>query len=243
MVYPNHNYINDGIMYTNHLFDEHGNHIRASDLWQRWVARGPNTHAHTHKVMSYDNGYVVNQIIDMRVCGLTELVAVTTKSNRKIMTSLDSTLLTKYGMLGVRNLGIGTPLLTVDYYKGYQGDTLKLDTSGNGRVRALLRSAGMPFTINENGGTVWDNTNIYCVDWDTDGPVEVENNLTFGLNNYRESLKQIYGLPDFVYDPVVRIAPARSRHVVAIYVDGPQNVVIQNGMIVQTTQTEVRNDR
>lgn len=243
MGYPNHNYINDGIMYTTQAFDEFGNNVAASRFWERWAAKGPNTHAWSHKIMSYDDGYVVNQLVDLRLAGNTDLMLLSTVGGRKLYCTLDSTLLTKRGMLSLREIGIGTELVTVDFYKGYHGDHLKMDTTGNGRIRALLRNHGITFGINELNGTVTEHGTLYCVDYDTPEAVREGNWITFGLNNYRESVKAMFGLEDTSTDVVSHIVSGKRNHIIGMYVDGPQNIVLQNGIVVKSTQTEVRNDR
>lgn len=240
MRYRNHRYITDGIIYNTYVFDENGNNRRVSEMYEIWAKpRSPKKFDH---LQSYDNGYVINTITDVRVCGDMEMVALHTRAGRQIRTTLDASVITPTGPVRVRDLGIETPLLVVDNYKNYYGDRVMLRTNGNGRLRALLRNHLVPFTINEFDGTVTEKGTLYCQDYDTNIVTQSNGVYTFGINNYREHVKTLFNLPDYTTDDVVKIAHAKSQYAMAIYVSGPQNIVLPSGIIMQSTQTEVNND-
>lgn len=240
-----HRYIDDGIVYTNHVFDGNGNNVRMSELWEKWNYKHPNANPRIEYVLSYDRsgGYVSNKILDIRVCGDKDMMMVTTRMGRKLHFSIDSCIITDKGPLRVRNLGVGTKVLAVDNYKNYYGDKVRLLSHGNARVRALLRNHGVPFEQIDYDGTRTEHYDFYCWDFETDGPVFNGNTVTFGMNNYREGIKELLGLPDYTYDEVVSIRDGYKRkYSIALYLENPQNVVLQNGLVVQSTQTKVRDD-
>jgi hypothetical protein len=245
MASSNHKYIDDGIAYNVHIFNEDGIHHRMSYLWEVRVAqRSPKTFDH---IMSHDGSqYVVNNVTNVRVCGDKQMVTVYTRSGRRFRTSLGASLITEGGIpVEVRNLQIGMRLLTVDNYKYYFGDKVALRTDGNSRVRALLRNHGVPFEVGEFGGTETELGNIYCVDYKMGDTFHtgVVNHTTFDITNWRDGVKQMFGLPETSLDEIVSIVPAKSKYVIAVWVDGPQNIVTENGILVQSTQTEVRDDK
>jgi hypothetical protein len=171
-----------------------------------------------------------------------EMVALHTRAGRQFRTPLDASVVTPSGPVRVRDLGMETPLLVVDNYKNYYGDKTALRTHGNARLRALLRNHLVPFTINEFDGTVTDRGVLYCQDYDTEAVTESNQIYTFGINNYREAVKAMFDLPDYAHDDVVKIVKAMPKYAMAIYVSGPQNIVLPTGIIVQSTQTEVNHD-
>jgi hypothetical protein len=238
--YRNHRYITDGIIYNTFVFDENGNNRRVSELYEIW-ARPKSTRKFDH-LLSYDNGYVVNTVTDVRVCGDMEMVALHTRAGRQIRTPLDASVVTPEGPVRVRDLGMEQQITVVDNYKNYYGDKVALRTHGNARLRAFLRNHMVHFTINEFDGTVTDRGTLYCQDYDTPMVTWHHNVYTFGLNNYREAIKDMFALPDFAYDEVVKVVKAMPKYAIAIYVNGPQNVVLPSGIIVQSTQTEVQSD-
>lgn len=237
-----HAYINDAIVYSNFVFDGDANIIRASRVWELWNHTRPNAAPPMTKIQSYDKGYVTSNITDMQLCGNKKLKILTTAAGRKVWVGMDSSILTVDGPRILRHVGIGTKLLTVDCYKMYWGDRLKLTSHGNGRVRAFLRNHQIEFTMNDLDGTVTKDWTIYCHDFDTDGPIREGRNITYGLNNYREGVKELLGLPDASkLDTVVSIKDAKSdKWMIAFYVDGPENIILDNGLIMQSTQTPVR---
>lgn len=239
----NHTYIHDGIMYQNYIFDENGVHCKVGDVWLRWQKKRAETKPPLKVIKSFDHGYVNSNVSDVRVCGSHELVLVTTKSNRKFWTGLDAQVVTSAGPVTVRNLGIGAELIALDNYKNYYGDTIKLETTGNARARALLRNHGIPFEVLPNGGTRTDDYEVHVMDFEVEGVINNGGVITLGINNYRETMKLLFELPDYTTDEVVSIDPKMyKKYLVAIYVDGPQNIVLQNGLVIQSPQTEVRHD-
>lgn len=243
----NHTYIHDGIMYLNYVTDADGNHWRMSQLWENWIKKSSQAKEPIRTVKSFDGGYVTNNIVDLRVAGNHEVLLMTTESNRKMWCGPDTQFLTEDGYFPMKSIGIGAPLVVMDNYKNYYGDTIKLGSDGNSRARALLRNHRIDFEIDEHGGTLLDGMLVYVVDWDVEKPI-VHNDgamdiMTLGLNNYRDELRSMFDLPEYSVDRVVGVAPkVYKKYLIGIYVDGPQNVVLVNGLVVQSTQTEVRND-
>lgn len=237
-------YINDGLIYSQYVFKEDGTEIRMARIWERAQHVRPTGEGKLDKILSYDNGYTTSNITDMRVCGDKQMARLKLRSGRSLPIGLDASLITPNGPVRVRELGVGTKLVAVDCYKHYRGDMIKLSTHGNARVRALLRNHGVPFTVSKYDGTITDNWDLYCYNFETPGVVVEGRKVTYGLNNYREGIKQLLGLPDSTTDEVVAIEPIRyGKYALAMYLDGPQNIVLDNGLIIQSTQTPVRHDR
>lgn len=234
-----HTYIKDPIMFTHHVFGPDGNDITMTKIWENHAKVIP-SRKKVIQLQAYENGYQLNTVLDVKVAGNIDMALVTTRAGRKFYSALDSTILTKRGMMPLRQVGVGTELVTLEMYKRYYGDQLKLDVSGNGRVRAFLRNHDLAFAHAENGGTLWNEYTFYCVDYDIDEPIFENETFTLGLNNYREFLMEELGLPEYAFDPVVSIKYPVPRTGLAVYVEGPQNVIVHNGVVLQTTQTELR---
>lgn len=246
MVFRNDTYIDDGIEYQLYVLDENGRHIRMSDLWEKWNYKHPNANPPVKKILSFDwnRGYVVNEITDLRVAGNKELFLVTTKTNRKWYMTAENSVLTHAGYTKLDRLGIGTTVVTMDNYKGYYGDTIKLETDGNSRVRAMLRNHQVPFEKLPTGGTKAKGYEIHVVDYDVPDRIWVSDwKVTLGLNNYRKEVSDILNLTLCFQDDIVSIVSKRyGKYTIGIYVDRPDDVVLTNGIVMKSTQTEVRND-
>ena len=227
-------------MYSHHAFGPNGEDITMTKIWENH-AKVIESRKRVIELQAYDNGYKLNKVVDVRVAGNIDMALVTTAAGRKFYCAVDSTIATERGMMPLRKIGVGTNLLTLDMYKRYYGDQLKHDVTGNGRVRAFLRNHDHAFTIGPNGETLWGGYTIYCVDYDTPSPVfEANMTITLGLNNWRSFMMTEFGLAEYNLDPVAKIKYPVPRTGLAVYVEGTQNIIVHNGVILQTTQTEIR---
>jgi hypothetical protein len=244
MVLRNHKYIVDGIAFNTPIFDKYGVDRKLEEVYTAW--RRNSSSPSFDIIMSHDGSqYVPSKIVDVRVCGDLPMFNVYTESGRQFRTPLEASLVTEGGIpMVVRNIPIGTRLVTVDNYKNYHGDHIALRTDANSRVRALLRNHGIPFSISPTGSTQTERGNIWCAEYEVDGVLthEGSNSITVGVNNWRTAIKQLFGLPETALDPVIKIVPARKKYAIGVYTEGPQNIVVGNGILVQSAQTEVRKD-
>ena len=242
----NHTYIHDGVLYLHYVLDGEGRHIRMSKLWEKWNYKHPNAKPKVDTIKSFDNGFVNNKIVDLRVAGNEDLFWVSTVGGRKFYIAAENRVLTTQGYRGVKELAIGLPLITMDNYKGYYGDHLALKTDGNSRVRAMLRNHYIPFDELDGGGTLVNGYKIWVVDYDTgipEGTKAGDDMYTFGLDTYRDGVTKLLGLTNHSTDAIVSIVPARRLYTIGIYMENQQNVVLTNGVVLEATQTEARNDR
>jgi len=247
MAFRNHVYIEDGFVYRHYVLDGEGRHVRMSTLWEKWNYKSKSANPPITKVQSFDwnNGYVTNDITDLRVAGSKELFLVSTEGNRKLYMTRHNSILTDSGFKELGLLGIGTKLITMDNYKGYYGDTISLRTDGNSRVRALLRNHGIPFEVLESNGTRVGSLEIDVVEHDVLSSIQTgPDSWTFGLNNYRSGVQALLSLPEYTVERITKIEKKKKQlYTIGMYVSGEQNVVLTNGLVLKSTQTEVSNDR
>lgn len=236
-------YIEDGIFYRSWVFDSNGTHVNVSTLWEQFNKTRPignhrnNTVTH---VTSYDNGYTSSKILSVNNTGRKDLLKFRTRDGRTIHAGYNNEFMTDQGMVKAVNLGIGAKLKFVDTYKYYHGDTIKVDTSGLGRMKALLRTNHIPFESAPSGGIETEKGILFCMEWDTDYPAVHGNKITYGLNNYRESMKELFDLPDYHYDELRAVREYGDGHLVAVHLEGVQNFVLQNGLIIGAPKESMR---
>jgi hypothetical protein len=163
---------------------------------------------------------------------VTPMITLTTDRYRKISLGVDGEIMTDKGMQKVSDLGVGAGLIGMDMFKMFYGDAVRLDMSGNGRVRAILRNHNFYFKIGENGETITKHHTIFCVDYDRE-PVEENGVITVGLNTYRDTVNGLYNLSPYTVDRVAKIEFAAKNIGLAVFVedDDCHNLVFANGAV------------
>jgi len=181
---------------------------------------------------------------DIYICQVKRPFAITTKNGRKHLAFYKQRILTSNGFVRVDRLGINAELITFDHnpYMNRQYGFRKYSL-GYLRLRAFLRNHLIEFEEVGDVGTKVGDTTFYCVDYDVEEPIISGNDITLGLNNYREFLMKMFGVGLFSTDTVVNIKQrAATKYILGIVVeDGPQNLIVQNGLVF-TTQQGVSND-
>jgi uncharacterized protein YjeT (DUF2065 family) len=246
MAYSSLLYIPDGVIHTHYAFTGTGRHMAVADFWAAWHTKIPLLLKKNPEltIMSYneETGYEVNKVIDTRACGLQrETVSISTEGALRVSGTPSSSILTDRGMVKVSSIGIGIKLKVVDNYKGFYGDTISLQTTIGARMIALLRTHDIEYESVHYNAIRIKGVTITGVEFDLDHPIVEGSEVTVGPNNYRQFIKEMLDLPDYTFRTVTGIKLAKNKgHGVALYLRGTQNVVLQNGIIVQSTQTKVR---
>jgi len=226
-------YTEDALIVNSHVFDETGHLYAISRIYEMFISKRVKS---IDKVLSYDDGYIPSDLVNVQHAHMLRPIIIRTKSGRKIYGTSGQNILTENGFVKVSNLAIGMNLKTLDFYmqsEHHYGYSKYSQPAW--RIRAFLRGHSIPFDI-EGDATITDDMYIHCVDYDTEHPVLFNDSVTLGLNNYREFLMDHYNVEEWSYDPIVSMNTLKyAKHCMIVKVNGVGNYVVHTGAIFKSS--------
>lgn len=244
-MYRSHLYMDDGILFpSNYVVDENLSLKRVKDVTAQWMrSSGFKSRITTH-IQSFDEGYSLSQIESAYMGPRTLGIYVTTLNNRRALLNPKNYVLTTSGYRRVDSIGIGAKLITMDLHKASWNDTLPISaTNQNHYMRAFLKNHRIEFTVTDNFLTMVDGIKISVVDWDMTAPVQESDVLTLGKNQWREFIKDRFGVGEYSTDIITKLRLRKSIcYMGSIHITGGDTIVLQNGLVIKSSQIGVKDD-
>lgn len=237
MGFGNHTYILDGIPFlVNGFVSEDNFPVRSDELYIQW-SRRTSSHKHmTTDLLSFDGTLHPAKIEHVVEGQRMESVRIVTKKRRHAVLNLRNQILTPSGYKSVNAIGIGETIVTTDTI-GKDHNWYRQRIRQAVMVEALLKNHDIEYTKGGHPNRIYVGDTTYVVqDYDLEAPVVNGNVVTVGRNNWREFVKDRYGLEDFSTDIVLGIKKRIPwERCIAIKLFDADNVVLLNGMVLKSS--------